>query len=47
MLTTGHLIAPMMNTRIMLDGQGKRVILLPGYANTCIAISVDSHFGQP
>ncbi len=46
MLQTGKLLAPMLGTRIMLDARGHRVILLPAFANTCIAISVDTRFGD-
>ena len=47
MLKDGRLLAPMLNTRLMLDARGNRVILLPGYRNTCIAVSVDTRFGTP
>lgn len=46
MLQTGKVSTPMLGTRIMLDGQGHRVILLPAFANTCIAISIDTRFGS-
>lgn len=47
MLADGTLLAPMLNTRIMLDGRGNRILLLPAYNDTCIAIAVDSYFGTP
>ena len=47
MLQGGQTLGPMMDARIMLDARGNRVILLPAYNNTCIAISVDTHFGIP
>ena len=45
--TGGKAAGLLLNARIMLDGAGKRLILLPGFANTCIAISVESHFSPP
>ena len=47
MLKDGKLLAPLMNTRIMVDGRGNRVFLLPAYRDTCIAVSVDTRFGTP
>ena len=47
MLKQGRLIAPMLNTRIMQDAEGNRVFLLPGFAHTCVAVSVDTQFGSP
>ena len=47
MLKDGRLLAPMLTTRIMLDGRGNRVILLPAAKDTCIAVSVDTRFGTP
>lgn len=46
-LNGGKTLASMLNARIMLDAAGKRLFLLPGFANTCIAIAVDSTFGVP
>ena len=45
MLQTGKQLGPMLGTRLMLDAKGNRIILVPGFANTCIAISVDTRFG--
>ena len=43
--TGGKSLGALLGSQIMVDGAGKRLILLPGAANTCIAISVDSRFG--
>jgi len=43
--TGGKSLGGLLGSQIMLDAAGKRIILLPGAANTCIAISVDSRFG--
>jgi len=43
---SGKNLGALLGTRLMLDAGGKRLILLPGAANTCIAITVDSRFGQ-
>jgi len=40
----GRTIGPLLNTRIMVDAAGRRLFLVPGYANTCIAVAVDSRF---
>ena len=47
MLRGGKVIGQMLNSRIMLDARGNRVILLPAYNNTCIALSVETRFGAP
>lgn len=46
LLNGGKTIAPLLNARIMQDRNGNRVFLLPGFANTCIAVAVDSRFAQ-
>ena len=43
---SGKNLGALLGTRLMLDANGKRLILLPGAANTCIAITVESRFGQ-
>lgn len=40
----GRFIGMMLNIRIMLDANNSRLMLLPGYNNTCIAVAVDSFF---
>jgi hypothetical protein len=40
----GKTLGPLLNARIMLDANQRRLFLLPGYANTCIAVAVDSRF---
>jgi hypothetical protein len=40
----GKSLGALLGTRLMLDSKGKRLILLPGAANTCIAITVESRF---
>ena len=40
----GKTLGPLLNARIMLDAAQRRLFLLPGYANTCIAVAVDSRF---
>jgi len=45
--TGGSAPAPILNAKVLFDRAGKRVFLLPGFANTCIAIAVDSTFGEP
>jgi hypothetical protein len=45
MLAGGSVSTPMLNARIMFDHNNKRIFLLPGFANTCIAVAVDSTFG--
>ena len=45
LLQGGQTIGSMLNTRIMVDGRGNRVILVPAFNNTCIAVSVDTYFG--
>jgi hypothetical protein len=30
----------------MFDHNNKRIFLLPGFANTCVAVAVDSTFGD-
>lgn len=47
MLQGGKLIAPLMNARIMQDARSNRIVLLPAYNNTCIAITVDTRFATP
>lgn len=47
MLEGGRTVAPLMSARIMQDARGNRIILLPAYNNTCIAIAVDTRFGSP
>ena len=47
MLRDGKLIASLVNARIMVDARGNRVILVPAYNHTCIAVSVNSSFGTP
>lgn len=39
----GQFMAMLLNTRIMLDANNKRLFLLPGANNTCIAVAVDSY----
>lgn len=46
LLKGGKTIGPLVNTRIMQDKNGNRIFLLPGFAGTCIAIAVDSHFAH-
>ena len=41
----GKQIGTLLASQIMVDASGKRLILLPGAGDTCIAISVDSRFG--
>ncbi|MGB7245350.1 MAG: hypothetical protein WBC64_01585 [Methylovirgula sp.] len=43
----GESVAPLLNTRIMRDAAGNRLFLLPGFADTCIAIAVDTCVGSP
>jgi hypothetical protein len=40
----GKTLGPLLNARIMLDANQRRLFLLPGYAHTCIAVAVDSRF---
>jgi hypothetical protein len=42
----GSVSTPMLNAKIMFDRNNKRIFLLPGFANTCIAVAVDSTFGD-
>jgi len=42
----GKNLGALLGTKLMLDGKGKRLILLPGAANTCIAITVESRFSH-
>ena len=44
---TGSTSRPIMDAQIMFDRAGKRLFLLPGFAKTCIAVAVDSTFGEP
>jgi hypothetical protein len=39
----GKLMGMLLNSRIMADANNARIFLLPGYNNTCIAVSVDSY----
>ncbi|MEI7932168.1 MAG: hypothetical protein WCI21_03825 [Alphaproteobacteria bacterium] len=44
----GGLALMLRNTRVMLDANRDRLMLLPGASNTCIAVSVKSYFyGDP
>jgi hypothetical protein len=47
MLANGSASTPILNARILFDRNGRRLFLLQGFANTCIAIAVDSTFGEP
>jgi hypothetical protein len=47
LIARGSGTTPILNARIMIDSGGRRVFLLPGFANTCIAVAVDSTFGEP
>ena len=47
MLQSGSTMTPLMNTRVLTDNAGHRIILMPGSANTCVAVSVDTLFGDP
>jgi len=42
----GSTARPILNTQIILAQNGKRLFLLPGVAKTCIAVAVDSTFGE-
>jgi hypothetical protein len=42
---TGKAI-PLKDARIVFDSNGRRFFLLPGFADTCIAVAVDSTFGE-
>ena len=42
----GSTARPILNTQIMFDPTGKRLFLLPGLGKTCIAVAVDSTFGE-
>ncbi|MDE8344006.1 MAG: hypothetical protein POG24_09325 [Acidocella sp.] len=43
----GRILGPLLNSRVMIDAAGKRLILLPGFNNTCMAISVHTTYGAP
>ncbi len=43
----GKTFGPLLDARIMVDSARRRLFLLPGYANTCIAVAVDSRFAPP
>ena len=47
MIKGGQTATPLMNARIMIGAAGARTILLPGAANTCVAISVNTRFEAP
>ena len=42
--TGGQTIFPLRNSKVMLDSNRDRMMLLPGANNTCIALSVKSYF---
>jgi hypothetical protein len=42
----GSTARPILNTQIMFAPDGKRLFLLPGVGKTCIAVAVDSTFGE-
>jgi hypothetical protein len=46
-LRGGETVAPLLGTRIMRDAAGHRLFLLPGFADTCIAVAVDTFVGSP
>jgi len=42
----GSTARPILNTQIMFALDGKRLFLLPGAGKTCVAVAVDSTFGE-
>jgi hypothetical protein len=46
-LRGGETIGPLLNTRIMRNAAGDRLFLLPGFADTCIAVAADTFVGSP
>lgn len=46
-LRGGKTVAPLLDARIMQDAGGNRLFLLPGFAQTCIAVAVDTFVGAP
>jgi hypothetical protein len=46
LVASGSTPTPILNAQVIFDRQGKRIFLLPGFARTCIAIAIDSTFGD-
>ena len=42
----GSTTRPFINARVMFDTNGKRLFLVPDFGKTCIALAVDSTFGE-
>ena len=42
----GSTSRPILDTQIMTDRSGKRLFLLPGAGKTCVAVAIDSTFGD-
>jgi hypothetical protein len=47
MENNGSTSRPIINALVVFDKNGQRIFLLPGMANTCIAVAVDSTYGVP
>lgn len=43
----GEVETALEDLKVITDPQRRRLILIPGYANTCVAVSVNSFFGPP
>ncbi|CAM5771163.1 hypothetical protein LMIY3S_03416 [Labrys miyagiensis] len=46
-LASGKKLGTLLKGSILLDAQGHRLFLVPGFSNTCIAVAVDTVFGTP